>query len=661
MSQKDITIGSILQELSGQYHGVVAEREVYDRVLQRRPSQAKDPYASIRQQIRYQAPSFGWVRLGGGEIMPLHVALRGLRFRLIPSDDQIAHDTIVPRSLRPFWPYAQGDAQFEDAEGRPITTRESSMAQGQGLFGAVTSPALHLDGWFKRAGFKPGDSILMTITSAQPLTFRLEREPAAQFRAEAVAAQDQALVDGLVEWIKRGSGRGLTQPEDGVLGLYARASWRTGYPGRPWQELIAADRRLRLLDGELIAEGGYRSPYEALVGERDEQRMAENDAQLLEAITALQSELLSSRRADVERGLWDGIAPRLSIARTIFNLEEGTAETIYPGAVNATEDHSADIEEHIAHGDYDDWEDADDFDEMDDEDEDEWDIEDDLLDVEELEDLDAFMEQNPQIAEATRQLLESLSPEEIERLQGAETIDEVNDVLGRHLSDLMRQHPALFEVLQPPASALSSTNGNGHGDNHNGHSNSAFDDRSDHDGATLDLSSIQSPLDALYDDFSDTWIGPEAQSSASEAEAALERSNTLMEQFYAYQIDQGKSDTTATNRTRDLWLYADFLGNYYGRSLDAGDYATLDECLFFYYPRKVLGTSPRALRDMCTSIKQLYAFLKAQGQAADDSFAVAIWQRRDQAGRVLELYDQLDADSPQFDRLFAHLFAPYTA
>ena len=29
--------------------------------------------------------------------------------------------------------------------------------------------------------------------------------------------------------------------------------------------------------------------------------------------------------------------------------------------------------------------------------------------------------------------------------------------------------------------------------------------------------------------------------------------------------------------------------------------------------------------------------------------------------RTIELYDQIDGDSPQFERLFAHLFAPYTA
>jgi hypothetical protein len=38
-----------------------------------------------------------------------------------------------------------------------------------------------------------------------------------------------------------------------------------------------------------------------------------------------------------------------------------------------------------------------------------------------------------------------------------------------------------------------------------------------------------------------------------------------------------------------------------------------------------------------------------------------MWRRRDQAARAVELYDRIDGESPQFERLFAHLFAPYTA
>jgi hypothetical protein len=82
--------------------------------------------------------------------------------------------------------------------------------------------------------------------------------------------------------------------------------------------------------------------------------------------------------------------------------------------------------------------------------------------------------------------------------------------------------------------------------------------------------------------------------------------------------------------------------------------------MFFHYPRKVLSSSSRAAREFCTSAKQFYAFLKAQNVIADDAFAVAIWRRRDQAGRIVVLYEQLDSDSPQFERQFAYLFAPYT-
>jgi hypothetical protein len=72
-----------------------------------------------------------------------------------------------------------------------------------------------------------------------------------------------------------------------------------------------------------------------------------------------------------------------------------------------------------------------------------------------------------------------------------------------------------------------------------------------------------------------------------------------------------------------------------------------------------MNSSPRAAREMCTSLKQFYTFLRNNG-VADDTFAQAIWRRREQAARVVELYEHIDSDSPQFERLFAHLFAPYT-
>jgi hypothetical protein len=70
MEQSEPTISSILLELADEYSGIVSEREVFERVLARRPSHAKDPYASIRNKLRYDAIETGWVRLGGGELIP---------------------------------------------------------------------------------------------------------------------------------------------------------------------------------------------------------------------------------------------------------------------------------------------------------------------------------------------------------------------------------------------------------------------------------------------------------------------------------------------------------------------------------------------------------------------------------------------------------------
>jgi hypothetical protein len=656
MAQHEPTIASILQQLAAHYHGVVAEREVFDRVLERRPSNAKDPYASIREKLRFGAPRVGWVRLGGGELIPLRVALQGLRFRVTPSDDEFAGDMIERDRLEPFVSRNEVNLRLEDATGRPLPARAATLPVGEGIFGPVSVPALSLGDWFQRVEFEPGDSVIVTIRQVEPLTLGLEREPATAFRAEDVARQERELVDELVQQVARGRNNMLFA-EDSVLPIYARAQWRTGYPGRPWQQLVASDRRLRLVDRLYIADSNFRRPLDMLFGdEQQEQRWEELDQELLGEITRFQAELLASRREAAKRGLWNGIAPRASTGRVIFDMRAGTPQLIHPGIVDALQDYSADIEERAAHGGFDqDWNEdlaLDDFDDLDaddlDLDDEELDSDDELFDLEDIADMQTFMEQNPALVESTKKLMASLTPEEIARLEEAENPDEVHQILIGRLNKMLFSDPALFVTLAP-SPPINDSDGTGlEGD-------LVFDD--DQDGEWDE--------DELLDD--EEWDEDELDQDdflggdTSELQVLIERSNELMQRFYQYQTAQGKSETTAASRTGDLWIYADFLANYYGRTLETGDYATLDECLFFYYPRKVLNSSARAVREMCTSIKQFYAFLRAEGVMGDDAFAQAMWSRRDQAARAVELYGRIDGDSPHFERLFAHLFAPYTA
>jgi hypothetical protein len=507
------------------------------------------------------------------------------------------------------------------------------------------TPALGLGDWFKRTEFEPGDSIIVTIRATEPMALRLEREPAAAFQEQRVSDQDHELVEAIAEQLGR-SRSDLIFPQEVVLPAYARAAWRTGYPGRPWQQLIAADPRMRLVDDLYIADSSYRRPFGRLFGEQeDEQELEALDDALLQDIVAFQNELRASRRAAAESGLWDGVAPRASTATTIFDVAEGTVTTVYDGPVDGLRDHSAAIDERAARGDYGD---AVDDDEFDPEDLGELMEGDELFDVDDIEDMQAFLEQNPGLIDATRKLMNALTPDELAQLEAAQTPDEAQRVLGARLNDLLRRDPSLFAALEP---GVLPPAGDGHGVG-NGHSPPeapADEEEWDEEDDLLD--------EEEWDE--EEWEDDDEEASG-EAQAALERSNELMERFFQHQVAQGKSESTSAERTGDLWVYADFLASYYGRALDAGDYATLDECLFYFYPRKVLNSSPSDARSICTSLKQFYAFLRAEGLAADDGFAQGIWRRRDQAARVIELYNRLDSDSPRFGRLFGRLFEPYT-
>jgi hypothetical protein len=250
------------------------------------------------------------------------------------------------------------------------------------------------------------------------------------------------------------------------------------------------------------------------------------------------------------------------------------------------------------------------------------------------------MEQNPALAEAAQKLMAALSPDEVERLQRADSPEEVQNILAARFHKMLPHDPSLFATLVPYTA-----------------------DQEPSEDTSLGLVG-----DALFSEEEDweepeelePWEEAEEDIEAHPAEVALERSSELMERFYQHLLAQGKSESTAASRTGDLWVYADFLANYYDRSLAEGDYATLDECLFFFYPRKVLNSSPRAAREMCTSVKQFYAYMRAES-VADDTFAREMWRRREQAAGVVDLYQRIDGESEQFERLFARLFAPYTA
>lgn len=641
MAQREPTIASILQELAQEYDDVVAERELFERVLRRRPSQARDPFASIRERLRFEAAEVGWVRLGDGTLMPLRVALAGLRFRMKPDPHELAVGVLLRTRLAPFVPFNRNDFVLKDAAGTMLPIIITSVTVVDDFFGPTELPALDLGDWMRRVGIRDDDSILVTVENAAPLTLRLEYEAHSAFRANDVQPQERELLDSIVARVAGSRSLPLTASEV-VLPAYARAAWRTNYPGRPWQELVAADPRLQLINGLFINDRSRRRSLDE-ISDADQEAAAweAHDSALLAEIDAAQREMLASRREAASLELWNGVAPRISTARVVFDSQSGESTIVQPDPIDALREYVDEIEDRLRNGAYNDgdWENfgeimpfLDTF-ELDDE---EW------ADVPLIGDLRGFIAERPMLADAARRLMAALSSDEVNRLQQAQTSEEVQHILAARFHRMLPENPDLFATLAPYTAP--ETTG------------------SDFAGGPPELEDIDDD-EAVFE--VDDW---EEESAAWDDEhdedptpndEALTASHELMERFYTFLLAQGKSEATAASRTGDLWIYADFLASYYAQTLANGNYATLDECLFFFYPRRVANSSPRGARELCTSLKQFYSFLRAE-RIADDRFAREMWRRRDQVARVVELYERIDVESPQFERLFVRLFAPYT-
>jgi hypothetical protein len=600
MTNHEPTIATILRLLADEYDGPVDERRVLERVLERRPSNAKNPYATIRERLRWDGLTLGWLRLSRSQLVPLRIALQGLHFRCLPRPRDLHAGLLPIAHLQPFAGLRNYECTLRDSAGRTLPFIDLDAEQSQ----STALPAFDLRDWYARVGFEPGDSIVVTVASSDPLVLQIEREGQAQFRGAAVAAQDAELVATIVERVRR-SQAALVPCDEVILPIFATAPWRNGYPGNPWQHLVMRDGRLQLVDdifltsqriGSLHLFGSDEVFEQAARSERDHQA---SDNALLADIEALQHELHRARERDAHAGLWSGQVQRASASFGSFDEDEPNHSTIFDSIdpTNGDGDWSGDT----------------------------WDP--DGIFAEDEIDMD-----DPATIDAARQRMFSLLPAEtVERLRNARP-EEAELIVAQNLNMLLARAPELFPRIElvPP--------------------------EEEQDAAAEAL--FSSDWQEAWDEDSVDDIGDDLETD--EAVDAFAASGDLISQFHDYLLEMGKSEGTARLRTRALHIYADFLASYYGRTLADGDYATLDECLFFYYPRRVMNTSTRQVREICTALKQFYAFMKQRGLIGDDRFAEALWRRRDQAARVVEIYEHISSESPNFELLFERLFLPYT-
>ena len=249
MTEKTITFDQAISQVIDQLDRPTPVDEVVQRVLDIWLSQAKNPAKAVRDKIR-QMYDPTWVWLDPQTLVPLQVSMQGVRFRITPSRSEVERAMVM--AMPAFHAFLNDklslDAiQLIDASGKPLNAKPTATKEKiRSFFGdrVVDHMGFGLGVWFKRVGFRRGDSILVTIEDWATGRFRFDHEPANKRQRSEIQRKNQELADLLFALLEADQDQEVSDTQT-VQTAYARMAEPGGYPGDHWTEVVELDPRMK--------------------------------------------------------------------------------------------------------------------------------------------------------------------------------------------------------------------------------------------------------------------------------------------------------------------------------------------------------------------------------------------------------------------------------
>ncbi len=247
--KKAPSLDHVIEQLLAQLHEPIHIDDFAHRVLAVHPSQAKHPLTALRSKLRQEHVGRTLVFLDNHTLVPLPVAMHGVRFRIPLTPQEVTQGALL---IYPAFAYFQRqeiapqDVQLVDAAGRPLEVRVVTLKQP--LSGPFKSfrpnvEAFDLGDWFRSQNVKRHDSLLVTVEDWQAGRFRLQHEPVKARRQEEIARQNQELTDVLFAMLEAARAEQL-YAHQAIPTAYARLSHGPDYPGDHWLAVLASDGRM---------------------------------------------------------------------------------------------------------------------------------------------------------------------------------------------------------------------------------------------------------------------------------------------------------------------------------------------------------------------------------------------------------------------------------
>ncbi|MEK7397745.1 MAG: hypothetical protein AAB116_12510 [Candidatus Poribacteria bacterium] len=305
MPEKIPSYGEIIEEELSKVSDTIDIDTFIDKILEIKPSPAKNPRSSIRQHINDNL-GVSLIFLDKETIAPFRVVMLGVRFRITLSKLETDEGAIFasPHFIG-LDRLSHGEGfTFMDESGSEIPASIVTIKQKDkdienekfdlmNIFSRYPSEkeAISLKDWMGKHNAKAGDSIIFTFESWNPMCFKLEFEPKKEtlkHKAE-IELKDKEFADIVFDMLEKSAREGIYIYKSIAI-AYMSLSDPKGYPGNHWYSVLAQDERMEVNSFD-IRYAEERGLWEELVGSERSIKKPKLDSQQKEQVYIFKASL----------------------------------------------------------------------------------------------------------------------------------------------------------------------------------------------------------------------------------------------------------------------------------------------------------------------------------------------------------------------------------
>jgi len=255
-SRKSITWREAVYRVLKERGSPMTLAEITREALKIKPSKAKRPEVSVRNTLNYEI----WAIYLGKEGWALPAwLLKGCLFRCTPRFFELRGGYLLTTiRMAPFfinYP-SRPPLRFMDEKGKPVPTPLLNLGGYE---------AIALSHWYRDTGFELGDSIIVEVVDAEEGRYRLIREAQKDKKRDLVKKYNQELADAVLAFLTSPTRRYRDEFLCRVIPtVLPRMPFAKEYPPDDYLDLFAMDKRIRLLEAQMVAPADFRRPLDML-------------------------------------------------------------------------------------------------------------------------------------------------------------------------------------------------------------------------------------------------------------------------------------------------------------------------------------------------------------------------------------------------------------